>query len=225
MFGIKCIRKLPGMKKILGYRFKKKWKKKNTDNFTTVGKYTFDTSKVLVGKGTYGELNVLQFETTCCKLIIGNYCSIAPEVIFMTDGEHSYKSISTYPFATRYFNKSIDTLSKGDIIIGDDVWIGYGAIIMSGVNIGQGAVIAAGSVVTKDVPPYAIVGGVPAKIIKYRFESNIVNELLKLDYNKLTKEIVEKYIDKLYEELNDVNQLAWLCQNEFKPNIKEGSIE
>ena len=210
MFEIKCIRSLPGMKKILGYRFKKKWKKKNTDNFTTVGKYTFDTSKVLVGKGTYGELNVLQFETTCCKLIIGNYCSIAPEVIFMTDGEHSYKSISTYPFATRYFNKSIDTLSKGDIIIGDDVWIGYGAIIMSGVNIGQGAVIAAGAVVTKDVPPYAIVGGVPANVIKYRFDKNIIDELLRVDYKKFSINDIEQNLNKLYCELDNIEQLQWL---------------
>ena len=210
MFGIKCIRRLPGMKKILGYRFKKKWKKKNADNFTTVGKYTFDTSKVLVGKGTYGELNVLQFETTCCKLIIGNYCSIAPEVVFMTDGEHSYKSISTYPFATRYFNKSIDTLSKGDIIVGDDVWIGYGAIIMSGVNIGQGAVIAAGAVVTKDVPPYAIVGGIPASVIKYRFEKHIIDELLRVDYKKISINDIEQNLNKLYCELDDIEQLQWL---------------
>lgn len=210
MFGIKCIRRLPGMKKILGYRFKKKWKKKNTDNFTTVGKYTFDTSKVLVGKGTYGELNVLQFETTCSKLIIGNYCSIAPEVVFMTDGEHSYKNISTYPFATRYFNKSIDTLSKGDIIIGDDVWIGYGALIMSGVNIGQGAVIAAGAVVTKDVPPYAIVGGVPANVIKYRFDKNIIDELLRADYKKFSINDIEQNLNKLYCELDNIEQLQWL---------------
>ena len=210
MFGIKCIRRLPGMKKILGYRFKKKWKKKNTDNFTTVGKYTFDTSKVLVGKGTYGELNVLQFETTCSKLIIGNYCSIAPEVVFMTDGEHSYKNISTYPFATRYFNKSIDTLSKGDIIIGDDVWIGYGAIIMSGVDIGQGAVIAAGSVVTKDVPPYAIVGGAPANVIKYRFDKNIIDELLRVDYKKFSINDIEQNLNKLYCELDHIEQLQWL---------------
>ena len=210
MFGIKCIRRLPGMKKILGYRFKKKWKKKNTDNFTTVGKYTFDTSKVLVGKGTYGELNVLQFETTCSKLIIGNYCSIAPEVVFMTDGEHSYKNISTYPFATRYFNKSIDTLSKGDIIIGDDVWIGYEALIMSGVNIGQGAVIAAGAVVTKDVPPYAIVGGVPANVIKYRFDKNIIDELLRVDYKKFSINDIEQNLNKLYCELDNIEQLQWL---------------
>lgn len=212
MFGIKYIKRLPGIKKLLGYRFKKKWRKKNTDNFTTVGKYTFDTSKVLVGKGTYGELNVLQFETNCCKLIIGSYCSIAPEVVFLTDGEHSYKSISTYPFATRYFNKNIDTFSKGNIIIDDDVWIGYGAIIMSGVHIGQGAIIAAGAVVTKAVMPYAIVGGVPANVIKYRFDKNIIDELLKVDYKKISINDIEQNLGKLYCELSDKDQLQWLLQ-------------
>lgn len=210
MIGIRYIKKFPGIKNLLDYRFRKKWERKNADNFTTVGKYTFDTSKVSVGKGTYGELNVLQFETTCYKLIIGNYCSIAPEVVFLTDGEHSYKSISTYPFATRYFNKSTDTLSKGNIIIEDDVWIGYGAIIMSGVHIRQGAIIAAGAVVTKDVPPYAIVGGVPANVIKYRFDKNVIDELLKVDYKKISINDIEQNINKFYCELVDIEQLQWL---------------
>ena len=81
---------------------------------------------------------------------------------------------------------------------------------MSGVHIGQGAVIAAGSVVTKDIPPYAIVGGVPAKIIKYRFSSDMITELLKIDYRKLTEDAIRQHINDLYVELKDINQLNWL---------------
>ena len=81
---------------------------------------------------------------------------------------------------------------------------------MSGVHIGQGAVIATKSVVTKDVPPYAIVGGVPAKIIKYRFEPEIIEELLKVDYNKLTDEMIKEQINELYTELKDIKQLDWM---------------
>ena len=75
-------------------------------------------------------------------------------------------------------------LTNGDIVVGDDVWVGQRAIIMSGVNIGQGAVIGAGAIVTKNVPPYAIVGGIPAKVIRYRFSEELIQELLKIDYSK-----------------------------------------
>ena len=80
--------------------------------------------------------------------------------------------------------------SKGDIIVGDDIWIGYGAVILSGITIGQGAIIGAGAIVTKNVPPYAVVGENPAKIIKYRFEENIIKELLRIDFNKITDEAI-----------------------------------
>ncbi len=100
--------------------------------------------------------------------------------------------------------------TKGDIIVDDDVWIGYGATILSGVHIGQGAVVAAGAVVSKDVPPYAIVGGVPAKVIKYRFNQEMIHELLNVDYSKLTKKMVEEHVGDLYKPLTDAEQLNWM---------------
>ena len=162
-----------------------------------------------VGKNTYGPINALMFNRDS-KLIIGNFCSIAPRVSFIVSADHYTNHISSFPFKVKVLGESYEGVSKGDIIVDDDVWIGYGATIMSGVHIGQGAVVAAGAVVTKDVPPYAIVGGVPAKVLKYRFDPEMIEELLKIDYSKLTKEDIEKHIDDLSTELKDPGQLDWM---------------
>ena len=191
------------------YMFQRNWKINNRHNYT-VPMMIFDSSTVKVGMNSYGEMNVISFNTTS-KLLIGNYVSIAQNVHFLLDVEHEISSLCTYPFIASLFDNNYkEATSKGDIIVDDDVWIGYGATIMSGIHIGQGAVVAAGAVVTKDVPPYAIVGGVPAKVIKYRFEPEMIEELLKVDYSKLTKEDIEKHIDDLYTELKDPRQLDWM---------------
>lgn len=186
-----------------------KWKKSNRHNITYPGTL-FNLNDVMVGNYSYGQINVKKFGASSHMLIIKNYCSIANDVLFLIDGDHRMNAISSFPFKQILFGDFGESASKGDIIVDDDVWIGYGATIMSGVHIGQGAVVAAGAVVTKDVPPYAIVGGVPAKVIKYRFESEIIEELLKVDYSKLTKEEIEKHIDELYVELKDKRQLDWM---------------
>ena len=95
-------------------------------------------------------------------------------------------------------------------MVEDDAWIGYGATVLSGVRIGQGAVVAAGALVTKDVPAYAVVGGVPAKVIKYRFPEEICNRLQQVDYSKLTKEMVEAHLDELYAPVSECTDLSWL---------------
>lgn len=185
------------------------WRKKNRHNNTTLRSYVpFDC--ISVGKNTYGEIDVLRLDQNS-MLKIGSYCSIAPKVSFIMGAEHYTSHISTFPFKVKVLKDvSSEAYSKGNIIVDDDVWIGYSATIMSGVHIGQGAVIAAQSLVTKDVPPYAIVGGIPARIIKYRFENDLIKELLKVDFNNLTKEEIKEHVDELYDDLENITQLEWM---------------
>jgi len=117
------------------------------------------------------------------RITIGNYCSIARDVTIQ-EYNHKTNAISSYNFQKHVFGgKPIDdVVSKGPIVIGSDVWIGTKSIVLSGVAIGHGAIVAAGSVVTKDVKPYAIVGGNPARVIRQRFSQEIVDHLLALKW-------------------------------------------
>ncbi len=112
-------------------------------------------------------------------------------------------------------NLENEAITKGNIIIGNNVWIGYGATILSGVSIGDGAVIAAKAVITHDVPPYAIVGGIPSKIIKFRFNEEIIQELLKIDYEKLDKIFFEKNINILYTKVEKTDMLSYLPKKQM----------
>lgn len=189
MFGIKT--------KIL----KIKYRMNNKHNYTKI-KNACDISKITVGKGTYGILDIKKYGGQNCNLNIGNYCSIANDCVFLLGGEHDYNRISSYPFKAKYFREP-ESKNNGDIIIKDDVWIGYGSTILSGVTIGQGAIIGAKSVVAKDVPPYAIFAN--GKIIKYRFDENIINKLLQIDYSKMDEKFIKKNIELLYKDVNETN--------------------
>ncbi|WP_373845475.1 CatB-related O-acetyltransferase [Clostridium sp.] len=131
-----------------------------------------------------------QYPVNNDKLIIGKFCSIACGVKFlMTSGNHTMKSLSTYTFPIFYEEWGLDVShitdawdNKGDIVVGNDVWIGYDSIIMSGVKIGDGAIIGTRAVVTNDIPPYAITGGVPAKVIKKRFSDDVIFKLMKIKW-------------------------------------------
>lgn len=192
----------------------KKWRKRNPHNTTFLSNVE-SLDYVKVGNGTYGEINAF-ISNRKQKLIIGNYCSIANNVTFIVSGEHNLSTLSTFPFEAQTFGCSLIAGSKGDIIIEDDVWIGMNSTILSGIKIGQGAVIAAGSVVTKDVPPYSIVAGNPAKIIKYRFSNNIIEKLINIDYNKLNQnfiknnrklflmDITEENIDEIIKKIKEI---------------------
>ena len=205
------------------------WRKRNKHNSTYLSKkYNMNMDLISVGKGTYGEISVLSYNDIS-KLSIGNYCSIAPEVMFILSADHYTDHISTFPFKVKCMHAKREGLSKGDISVGDDVWIGYRAIILSNVNIGKGAVIAAGAVVTKDVPPYAIVGGMPAKIIRYRFPEKIRNQLLNLDLSKISENVICRNIEQMYIKINEsnvneiYNKLYDSIKNEKKENIYENN--
>ncbi len=160
----------------------------------------YDKKCVSVGKYSYGGINCLSFNSEY-KLKIGNFVSIAPGTTFVLSADHNINCLSTFPFKAKILKMGNEGVSKGDIVIEDDVWIGQNAIVLSGVHVGQGAVIAAGTVVSKDVPPYSVVAGVPAKIIKYRFKKEIIDYLISLDYSRLNGKIIQKNIDKLYTPL------------------------
>lgn len=181
---------------------KRKWRKSNRHNFTTIN-HIYDFSKIIVGKKSYGLIDILDASEEKEKVIIGSYCSIGPGVLFLLGGEHPISSISTYPFKVNVFGEKKEAHCKGSIIVEDDVWIGANVIICSGVKIGRGAVLAAGSVVTKDVAPYSVVGGNPAKIIKYRFNENLINRLIKIDIVKLFDSFKNDDISKIYSNLTD----------------------
>ncbi len=183
---------------------KELWKEQNKHNFTWMdGK--FDISKVQVGNYSYGPVKAYFWGSEGEKLVIGNFVSIANNVTFICGGNHPYMGFSTYPFKSYFFDEPDDVYSNGYIVIKDDVWIGMNSVIMSGVTVGQGAVIAAGAVVTKDVEPYAIVGGNPAKLIKYRFDEEIREKMLRFDFSRLSKEIIMRNKDILYRPLTSEN--------------------
>ena len=139
------------------------------------------------------------------KLKIGKFCSIACGTKFLfTSANHALSSLSTYTFPIFFEEWGLDSKNirsawdnKGDIVIGNDVWIGYEAVILSGVTIGDGAIIGTRAVVTKDVPPYTIVGGVPAKPIRRRFDDNTVEELLKLRWWDWDKEKISRNLSAI----------------------------
>ena len=170
-----------------------------------VGKYTmyndFVNDPVLFEKN-----NVLyHYPINNDKLFIGSFCSIACGAKFLfNSSNHTMKSLSTYPFPLFFeeweLNKDDVTDSwdnKGDIVIGNDVWIGYEAVIMAGVTIGDGCIIGTRAVVTKDVPPYTIVGGVPAKIIRKRFSDKVISSLLEIKWWEWSDERIKKNISAI----------------------------
>ena len=147
------------------------------------------------------------FDFTGDKLVIGKFCMIASDVIFIMNGaNHLSNSISAYPFAIfgGDWSNAMDDKTypvRGHTTVGNDVWIGYGATIMPGVTIGHGSIIATKAVVTKDVAPYSIVGGNPAKVIKKRFSEEQISALLEVAWWDWELEKITRHI----QDLTDLN--------------------
>ena len=161
-----------------------------TDQNIIVGDYTMYNDFVNDPR-QFEKNNVLyHYPINHDRLKIGKFCSIPCGARFLfNSANHTMNSLSTYPFPIFFEEWGLDVKditsawdNKGDIVIGNDVWIGYEAVIMAGVTIGDGAIIGARAVVTKDVPPYTIVGGVPAKQIRKRFSDETISELLNLKW-------------------------------------------
>lgn len=161
-----------------------------TDPGITVGDYTMYNDYVHDPRD-FEKNNVLyHYPVNHDRLVIGKFCSIACGAKFIfTSANHTLSSLSTYPFPIFYEEWGLDGKdvasawdNKGDIVVGNDVWIGYEAVLMPGVTIGDGAIIGTRAVVTKDVPPYTIVGGVPAREIRKRFDDETIAKLLSLKW-------------------------------------------
>lgn len=181
------------------------WRKKNRHNKTFMFNL-FPINKVTIGKETYGPLDVKTWGTKGEYLSIGNYCSIAEGVKFVLGGEHRYDTLMTYPFKVLKFKTEIaEAISKGEIVIEDDVWISMDVIILSGVRIGQGSIIGAGTVVAKNIPPYSIVVGNPARVIKKRFSDEIIECLLNLDFSKIKFDKIPLF--DLYSQIETVEDV------------------
>lgn len=151
-------------------------------------------SRYEIGEWSYGNPSVLSWGENS-KLAIGKFCSIADEVVIMLGGEHRTDWVTTYPFSAIFADASCFSghpKSKGDVVIGNDVWIGRHALILSGVEIGDGAVIGAHSVVAKDIPPYAIVVGNPARIIRLRFNVQQVEALRRIAWWNWSLEAIQQ---------------------------------
>lgn len=158
---------------------------------------------LVVGVHTYGtqHLTIHNYKGSEAKVIIGKFCSLAPNILVITGGIHPVDWKSTFPFRIKWDmeGKYMDGMpsTKGDVIIGNDVWLGTNVTILSGVHIGDGAIVASGAVVTKDVAPYSVVGGNPARKIKQRFDEDKIDELLAMKWWDWPEEKIKSNIEFL----------------------------
>lgn len=169
-------------------------------------KTLYRNKNITIGKYSYGSPKIFTFDKNT-KLEIGKFCSISNNVKILLGGEHRIDWLTTFPFNKRKKFSYIKghPHSKGNIIIGNDVWVGLNTTILSGVTIGDGAVIGAFSVVTRDIPPYTVVAGNPAKVIKKRFDDKTIEALLSIKWWEWEYKNIEKIVPMLLQ--NDIKKI------------------
>jgi chloramphenicol O-acetyltransferase type B len=161
--------------------------------------------QVEIGKYIIGYPKILSWRTDD-KLKIGKFCMFAHNVIVLAGGEHNLETVTCYPLRDCFQlpnDNNTDSASKGPVIIGNDVWIGAGAIVLSGITISDGAIIGAGSVVTHNVPPYAIVAGNPARIVRFRFSNSQIDKLLKIAWWNWSEDKIKANINDFYDDIDN----------------------
>jgi len=175
------------------------------------------TGVLLIGNHSYGNPEVRVWTRKNAEVRIGKYCSIADNVCFVIDGNHKMDLFSTFPFRNRLGWKECELINWGkeNPVLGNDIWIGSDVVIYSGVIIGDGAIIAGQSVVTKSVPPYAVVAGNPAVIKKYRFDRQTINKLLEYRWWDLPEEIIR---EKLIPNMSDIKKICLILEKIKKEN-------
>lgn len=152
-----------------------------------------------IGAYTYGKPEILSWQKG--RLKIGKFCSISRKVTILVDGNHNMEATTTYPLTAGFLgidhDRPVNYPTKRNVVIGNDVWIGCGATILPGVTIGDGAIIGAMALVTKNVEPYAIVGGNPARLIRKRFPDETIAQLLKLRWWDWSEEKIQEHLHLL----------------------------
>ena len=186
------------------------WRRLNAHNKTTLARQC-DISRITVGNYSYGPISAYSYNASNESLTIGHFVSLSEGVAFLLGGNHPTEIFSTYPFRVMLDRAQIEATSKGPIVVGDDVWIGFRSTILSGARIGNGAVIAAGSVVTGVIPPYAIAAGTPARVRRFRFSQEIIDKLLTFDFSTFDPSQLADDTD-LYTNL-DINNVDSVLDN------------